>query len=120
MTRMYCILFLEIYLISGLLPEISWILISTSLFNILQYVILVDGYEELCLHICSWKREKNSNRFCRLVSTVLCYGAKTLQVSAISEFKTYQLIFILCDFKIHCFTFFYNGSFFTHAFFSMY
>lgn len=59
------LLVLQISLISGLI-ENSWILMSTPTFNLGQYVILVEVYEESpVLHICSWKREKYFNSLFR-------------------------------------------------------
>ena len=43
--NIHCTLFLQISLMFGLLVENSAIVISAPLWNILQYVILFDGYE---------------------------------------------------------------------------
>lgn len=43
--NIHCTLFLQISLMFGLLVENSTIVISAPLWNILQYVILFDGYE---------------------------------------------------------------------------
>lgn len=60
---MYYFTFLKNYLISGF-TEDSWILISLSSFNLLQYVILVEVYEKICLtQICNWKRKEYFNTF---------------------------------------------------------
>lgn len=51
---------------SGLIKDI-WFLISASAFNLSQYVVLVEVYEEnLASHrFLSWKSEENFNSFFR-------------------------------------------------------